>query len=85
MARLTPPHTPASFPQAQCAACHLAKETDKSPPIGPQLLGVVGRKAGSWDHFAYTPAMKKAARQPCSAATKPPTEAAISDPMGTAM
>ena len=45
---------------AQCAACHLAKPTDKSPPIGPQLLGVVGRKAGSWDHFAYTPAMKKA-------------------------
>jgi cytochrome c len=46
--------------KAQCAACHFAKETDKSPPIGPQLLGVVGRKAGSWDHFAYTPAMKKA-------------------------
>ena len=46
--------------KAQCAACHFAKETDKSPPIGPQLLGVVGRKAGTWDHFAYTPAMKKA-------------------------
>ena len=46
--------------KAQCAACHLAKATDKSPPIGPQLLGVVGRKAGSWDHFGYTPAMKKA-------------------------
>jgi cytochrome c len=46
--------------KAQCAACHLAKSTDKSPPIGPQLLGVVGRKAGSWDHFGYTPAMKKA-------------------------
>jgi len=46
--------------KAQCAACHLAKATDKSPPIGPQLRGVIGRKAGSWDHFAYTPAMKKA-------------------------
>ncbi len=46
--------------RAQCGACHLAKPTDKSPPIGPQLLGVVGRKAGSWDHFGYTPAMKKA-------------------------
>lgn len=45
--------------KAQCAACHLAKPTDKSPPIGPQLLGVVGRKAGSWDHFPYTAAMKK--------------------------
>ena len=46
--------------KAQCAACHLAKATDKSPPIGPQLRGVIGRKAGSWDHFGYTPAMKKA-------------------------
>ncbi len=46
--------------KAQCAACHLAKPTDTSPPIGPQLYGVVGRKAGSWDHFKYTDAMKKA-------------------------
>lgn len=45
--------------KAQCAACHLAKPTDTSPPIGPQLHGVVGRKAGSWDHFKYTDAMKK--------------------------
>ncbi|HUO96868.1 MAG TPA: c-type cytochrome [Steroidobacteraceae bacterium] len=45
--------------KAQCAACHLQKATDKSPPIGPQLLGVVGRKAGSWDHFKYTDAMRK--------------------------
>ena len=46
--------------KAQCSACHLAKPTDKTPPIGPQLLGVVGRRAGTWDHFNYTPAMKKA-------------------------
>ena len=45
--------------KAQCAACHLQKATDTSPPIGPQLYGVVGRKAGSWDHFKYTDAMKK--------------------------
>ena len=45
--------------KAQCAACHLAKPTDTSPPIGPQLHGVVGRKAGSWDHFKYTDAMRK--------------------------
>jgi len=45
--------------KAQCAACHLQKATDKSPPIGPQLLGVLGRKAGSWDHFKYTDAMRK--------------------------
>ncbi len=46
--------------KAQCAACHLQKATDKTPPIGPQLYGVVGRKAGTWDHFKYTDAMKKA-------------------------
>ena len=46
--------------KAQCAACHLQKATDASPPIGPQLHGVVGRKAGSWDHFTYTDAMRKA-------------------------
>jgi cytochrome c len=45
--------------KAQCAACHLQKAGDKSPPIGPQLYGVVGRKAGSWDHFTYTDAMRK--------------------------
>jgi cytochrome c len=46
--------------KAQCSACHLQKPTDTSPPIGPQLNGVVGRKAGSWDHFKYTDAMRKA-------------------------
>jgi cytochrome c len=45
--------------KAQCAACHLATAKDPAP-IGPQLYGVVGRKAGSWDHFNYTAAMKKA-------------------------
>ena len=46
--------------KAQCAACHLSKPGETSPPIGPQLMGVVGRKAGSWDHFPYTPFMRKA-------------------------
>ncbi|MBS0376819.1 MAG: c-type cytochrome [Proteobacteria bacterium] len=46
--------------KAQCSACHLQKATDKTPAIGPQLYGVIGRKAGSWDHFKYTDAMKKA-------------------------
>jgi cytochrome c len=45
--------------KAQCAACHLQKASDTSPPIGPQLHGIVGRKAGAWDHFRYTDAMKK--------------------------
>jgi cytochrome c len=44
--------------KAQCAACHLAKPSEPAP-IGPQLYGVIGRKAGSWDHFKYTDAMRK--------------------------
>jgi cytochrome c len=44
--------------KAQCSACHLAKPTEPAP-IGPQLHGVIGRKAGSWDHFKYTDAMRK--------------------------
>jgi len=45
--------------KAQCAACHLAKPGEPAP-IGPQLYGVIGRKAGSWDAFQYTDAMRKA-------------------------
>jgi cytochrome c len=44
--------------KAQCSACHLWKEGE-SPAIGPQLYGVIGRKAGSWGHYRYTDAMKK--------------------------
>lgn len=44
--------------KAQCATCHLAKQGDPAP-IGPQLYGVIGRKAGSWDGFKYTDAMRK--------------------------
>lgn len=44
--------------KAQCSACHLAKPSDPAP-IGPQLHGILGRKAGSWDHFKYTDAMRK--------------------------
>lgn len=44
--------------KAQCAACHLVTARE-SAPIGPQLYGVIGRKAGSWDGFKYTDAMRK--------------------------
>jgi cytochrome c len=40
---------------AKCALCH-AK--DKSNGIGPGLLGVVGRHAGSASGFSYSQAMK---------------------------
>jgi len=39
-----------------CAACH----TDKPDALGPNLVGVFGRKAGSRDDFRYSPAMQRA-------------------------
>jgi cytochrome c len=42
----------------QCKACHTV-EKGGSSPIGPNLFGVVGRKAGSLDGYGYSEAMKK--------------------------
>ena len=39
-----------------CAACH----SDKADALGPNLAGVVGRKAGSRDDFRYSSAMMRA-------------------------
>jgi cytochrome c len=39
-----------------CAACH----TDKPDSLGPSLVGVIGRKAGSRDDFRYSNAMQHA-------------------------
>jgi cytochrome c len=39
-----------------CAACH----TDKPDALGPNLAGVIGRKAGSRDDFRYSNAMQRA-------------------------
>jgi cytochrome c len=41
---------------ATCAACH----SDKPDALGPNLAGVLGRKAGSRDDFRYSPAMTRA-------------------------
>jgi cytochrome c len=43
---------------AKCKACHTVT-VGKSMPTGPNLLGVVGRKAGSTD-FKYSDAIGKA-------------------------
>jgi len=57
----TPAPTPAAAPVAQpaqfavCAACH--EVTPGAVSLGPNLAGVVGRKAGSTD-YDYSPAMK---------------------------
>lgn len=39
-----------------CRTCHSFKEGDNR--LGPSLHGVVGRKAGSVEGFAFSPAMK---------------------------
>jgi cytochrome c len=39
-----------------CAACH----SDKADALGPNLAGVMGRKAGSRDDFRYSNAMMRA-------------------------
>jgi cytochrome c len=41
-----------------CASCHDISDS-VSQKIGPNLRGVVGRKAGSLPGFEYSPAMKK--------------------------
>ena len=45
-----------------CGVCHLAQPhpamSDLAMRIGPNLWGVVGRKAGSGEHFRYSGAMR---------------------------
>ena len=41
----------------RCAVCHRA-EKDGGNGLGPNLFGVVGRRAGTVADFAYSPAMK---------------------------
>jgi len=47
--------------KTQCAICHATSAT-AAPGVGPNLAGVVGRKAGTQSAFAnrYSPAMKQA-------------------------
>ena len=41
----------------KCAACHSLAEGN-STMLGPNLHGVIGRKAGSLEGYTYSPAMK---------------------------
>jgi len=43
---------------ARCAVCH-TNDKGGGDGLGPNLFGVVGRKAASRPGFAYSPAMKK--------------------------
>ncbi len=42
---------------AQCRACHQVGETAKNV-VGPVLNGLFGRKAGTVEGYAYSPANK---------------------------
>ena len=42
---------------SRCKICH-ATEASKPSPVGPNLHGLFGRKAGSLDGFSYSEAMK---------------------------
>lgn len=43
----------------KCKACHMVGEDAKNR-VGPVLNGVIGRQAGTFDGYRYSPAMKKA-------------------------
>lgn len=48
---------PGKVALAPCAVCHKFKASEGNS-LGPNLAGVVGRKAGTVAGFAYSPAMK---------------------------
>jgi glucose/arabinose dehydrogenase/cytochrome c2 len=47
-----------SYFRAQCALCHSAETGDSGGAQGPNLQGVLGRKAGSSPDYNYTAALK---------------------------
>ena len=44
---------------ARCASCHQVGPSARNG-FGPQLNGIIGRRAGTVDGYAYSPAMKNA-------------------------
>jgi len=44
----------------QCRACHIIENNGRNA-VGPNLNGVVGRKAGSIENFRYSASMKEKA------------------------
>ncbi len=59
LAQFSPPVVPAAIDPAtlfsrQCGTCHVA-DAAGGPRQGPNLRGVFGRKAGTFEGFAYSP------------------------------
>lgn len=55
----TPPQRSGStLYQQRCAVCHGTPKAGVKSGVGPNLAGVVGRKAGTVPGFAYSKAMK---------------------------
>jgi glucose/arabinose dehydrogenase/cytochrome c2 len=47
-----------TFFRAQCALCHSAEPNDNGGAQGPNLQGVIGRKAADGSAFTFSPALK---------------------------
>jgi cytochrome c len=62
---------------AQCGVCHVLR-AEEGPRQGPNLAGVIGRKAGSVEGFPYSNGLKQAG----FAWTTERMEAWLADPQG---
>lgn len=51
-----PVQPPASF--KMCAVCHSVSAPGKGPTLGPNLRGIVGRKAAGQPNYPYSNALK---------------------------
>lgn len=65
----------------QCYACHSVDPEEIDLP-GPNLAGVLGRRAGTWAQFAYSPAMRAAGSERGLVWTRGTLDAFLADPQG---
>jgi cytochrome c len=66
----------------QCYACHSVDPEEIDLPGGPNLAGVLGRQAGTWAQFAYSPAMRAAGSERGLVWTRETLDAFLADPQG---
>lgn len=65
----------------QCYACHSVDPEEIDLP-GPNLAGLLGRRAGTWAQFAYSPAMRAAGSERGLVWTRETLDAFLADPQG---